>query len=424
MMPHNYGSTALAGLEYYSGSQFPEAYQQSFYLGDVVKSRVYRATIAKTGTTPVPNWEPEFIVSDDPWFRPVDVKLGPDGALYIADFYNRIIGHYEVALDHPGRDHQRGRIWRVTYEANASQHQPVNWLQAELSDLIAGLKEPGITVRMMVADQIVDRYGDQAAAPIMELLKEPGVSSEQFVHGMWILFRLDRIDRELIDTWLAHNDDLVRIHLLRILFEMQTLENTLLDRIRQMTEIENAHIRRAAVMILAKHPSYEQVEILLDREEEETDGDTHLKYALKQALRDHLREPEILAMISQEEWDSDRSRLLAQAILGVDNVQSAEFLLEYLENLSQDEEQLVPYVNHIARLLPESGLRAFQNTLKNLTSDDHDLQYKVIVSFQNGIAQKAPPGRRQRMFHPARSPRCGVAVERRDAKDRRHQNSV
>jgi len=45
----------------------------------------------------------------------VQVKLGPDGALYIADFYNAIIGHYEVPLTHPKRDHTHGRIWRIVY---------------------------------------------------------------------------------------------------------------------------------------------------------------------------------------------------------------------------------------------------------------------------------------------------------------------
>ena len=45
----------------------------------------------------------------------VDMEMGPDGAIYVADFYNRIIGHYEVPLDHPGRDRERGRIWRITY---------------------------------------------------------------------------------------------------------------------------------------------------------------------------------------------------------------------------------------------------------------------------------------------------------------------
>ncbi len=48
------------------------------------------------GSSPRAIEQPDFMTSDDPWFRPVDIKLGPDGAMYVADFYNRIIGHYEV----------------------------------------------------------------------------------------------------------------------------------------------------------------------------------------------------------------------------------------------------------------------------------------------------------------------------------------
>ena len=115
LMKHDYGSTALAGLDYYVAEQFPLEYRHNFYYGDVVRSRVSRNNFQMHGTTPVIHQEEDFVISDDPWFRPVDVKLGPDGALYIADFYNRIIGHYEVPLDHPGRDRQRGRIWRIVY---------------------------------------------------------------------------------------------------------------------------------------------------------------------------------------------------------------------------------------------------------------------------------------------------------------------
>ncbi len=64
--------------------------------------------ITFTGSTPKANEQPDFLTSDDRWFRPVDLQLGPDGALYIADFYNSIIGHYEVPLDHPGRDRSAG----------------------------------------------------------------------------------------------------------------------------------------------------------------------------------------------------------------------------------------------------------------------------------------------------------------------------
>ena len=72
------------------------------------------------GSTPKAIRMPDFLTSDDPWFRPVQVKLGPDGALWIADFYNPIIGHYEFPLTDPHRDHTHGRIWRIVYRAQSA----------------------------------------------------------------------------------------------------------------------------------------------------------------------------------------------------------------------------------------------------------------------------------------------------------------
>ncbi|MDB6070057.1 MAG: hypothetical protein JWL81_1228, partial [Verrucomicrobiales bacterium] len=75
--------------------------------------------ITRTGSMPKAIEEPDFITSDDPWFRPVDLRMGPGGALFVADFYNKVIGHYEVPLTHPGRDKERGRIWRITKKQGA-----------------------------------------------------------------------------------------------------------------------------------------------------------------------------------------------------------------------------------------------------------------------------------------------------------------
>ena len=60
---------------------------------------------------------PDLITCDDPFFRPVGMTQGPDGALYIVDWYNKIISHNEVARNHPDRDKIRGRIWRVKAKA-------------------------------------------------------------------------------------------------------------------------------------------------------------------------------------------------------------------------------------------------------------------------------------------------------------------
>ena len=64
------------------------------------------------------------VASADPWFRPVDIKLGPDGAIYIADWYDRQVNHYR---NHEGQiDPEHGRIYRLGPKANASPARPVD----------------------------------------------------------------------------------------------------------------------------------------------------------------------------------------------------------------------------------------------------------------------------------------------------------
>jgi len=115
MIEHLHGSTGIAGVVYYDANQFPAEYRDTVFIGNPVTGRINRDRLEPHGSTYKAIELPDFISCDDPWFRPVDIKLGPDGALYIADFYNCIIGHYEVPLKHPRRDRSYGRIWRVVY---------------------------------------------------------------------------------------------------------------------------------------------------------------------------------------------------------------------------------------------------------------------------------------------------------------------
>ena len=97
MINHDHGSTGLCGLAWYDADHFPKEYQGTH----VPRQRgdQPRSTSTRSSGTARRRWrceQPDFLASKDPWFRPVDIKLGPDGALYVSDFYNKIIGHYEV----------------------------------------------------------------------------------------------------------------------------------------------------------------------------------------------------------------------------------------------------------------------------------------------------------------------------------------
>ncbi len=112
---NDHGSTGIAGIVWYDAKQFPAEYRQNLFVGNVVTNRVHRDVPQWRGSTPWIEKPEDFLVCDDWWFHPVDLQIGPDGALYIADFYNCIIGHYEVDINHPRRDRHRGRIWRVIW---------------------------------------------------------------------------------------------------------------------------------------------------------------------------------------------------------------------------------------------------------------------------------------------------------------------
>src|SRR5204863_838621 len=154
-------------------------------IGNVVTNRINHDRIEWHGSSPKGVELPDFVWSEDNWFRPVDLELGPDGALYVADFYNRIIGHYEVPLTHPGRDRQRGRIWRIVYKGEgATEPKPMPDLFAlDAAGLVKLLSDDNLQVRTRATNQLADRIG---AAGLPEVLKALDGTPTQKAHAAWV----------------------------------------------------------------------------------------------------------------------------------------------------------------------------------------------------------------------------------------------
>src|SRR5262249_39683148 len=151
---------------------------------------------------------------------PVDIKLGPDGALYVADFYNRIIGHYEVPLTHPGRDRERGRIWRIAYRGPDGTGKPIStrndWSRASLQELAADLSHHNLTVRMKAGNELVERGGQEVIATVRDLMVTRN-SAFPRIHGLWVLERLHALDEPVLEACAKDQEHSVRVHAMKVL---------------------------------------------------------------------------------------------------------------------------------------------------------------------------------------------------------------
>ena len=111
------GGTGLSGLALTDASgAYPPEWSDVMLVANPITRKIQAIKMHRDGS----GWKlellPDFVQSGDEWFRPIAMTLGPDGCVYIVDWYNKIISHNEVPRNHPERDKKRGRIWRVKHK--------------------------------------------------------------------------------------------------------------------------------------------------------------------------------------------------------------------------------------------------------------------------------------------------------------------
>jgi len=392
MIGHNHGSSGIGGIAYYAAEQFPPEYRDTILIGNPVTGRVNHDRLKAHGSTYEAIELPDFVTCDDPWFRPVNLQVGPDGALYIADFYNRIIGHYEVPLEHPGRDRHRGRIWRVVYTGKGVE-KPATTAPAKgqdltplgVDELVARLSHGNLTVRTLATHELVDRGGQVAVEPLRTLLAAADSSPEARVHGMWALERLGGLDDATIDRLLADRDRAVRVHAIKLLAERLWSDD---PRVGAALSDGDPLVRRAAADALSRHPLADNLKPLLELWESTPADDTHLIHVARMALRDQLRVPGMYAQArALTAGDAGKLARLAEVSLAITSDASAEFVWQVVRAspLAPGSEALI---HHAVRHLPARRLDEVYGELLGNASGSLGQQVGILRAIGRGTLER------------------------------------
>jgi len=133
------GGTGLSGLALNEDpATWPAPWTGAFMIANPITNRIQAIRVHRNGS----GYDgvsleklPDFLVSSDDHFRPVAIQFGPDGSLYVIDWYNKIISHNEVPRTHPERDKTRTRIWRIRAES-APKREPPNLTKVAWDELV------------------------------------------------------------------------------------------------------------------------------------------------------------------------------------------------------------------------------------------------------------------------------------------------
>jgi putative membrane-bound dehydrogenase-like protein len=116
IVKHTHQKAAYCGLEYYDSDAYPEQYRNKLYMGNIHGGCINVDKLQRDGSTYFATGEPDFLTANDAWFMPVSQKTGPDGCLYILDWYDRYHCYQDANRDSAGIDRLKGRLYRVRYK--------------------------------------------------------------------------------------------------------------------------------------------------------------------------------------------------------------------------------------------------------------------------------------------------------------------
>jgi putative heme-binding domain-containing protein len=409
----DHGSSAIAGIAHYSATHFPREFHDNLFNGNPVTRRINRARLDWRGSSPNAARQTDFLTSEDPAFRPVQVKLGPDGALWIADFYNPIIGHYEVPLTHPARDQAHGRIWRVVWrglDGTVPAPQLPNLSTTSAMALVPRLSAPNLIVRSIAVSELLTRKNASITVPALRAALSSLVngvdSADDETAALPIFLALERLgatDDALLRKALTRRDSGVALAALRALATREMLPpdaeeifteflgRTALSQSSSSSSTNSAtnptggtlpilsvpgHHWRVLADILRRHPQPWAAPLLLAMQarlppasatkDKATEGDFELVYALRLALKAQALTADADTLQVWAVTNAATAERVADVCLAVPTPAAARFLIGYLERTKFAGTRAGEFARHAVLQMPQEEFDSVLPLLRSL----------------------------------------------------------
>lgn len=288
----------------YEAEALPERYRGNLLGVEPMQGRIVNSRVEPHGSTLQTEDVDRPVISNDPAFRPVDIKLAPDGSVYVADFYSDYIAHGENYEGYLNRE--AGRVYRL----RGTDHEPgrVDLSALSTEQLIDRLADQNRWVRKAALRLLGDRRDAAAVPPLRKLLAEQ--TGQLALEALWALNLSGGFDDEQAAVALNHDDPHVRRWAVRLLGDDGRVSDEQAARMAQIAADEpNVEVRSQLASTAKRLPAEQALAIVagLITHDQDVD-DPHLPLLIWWAMEAHCgsdsREA-VLAMFEADEglWD-------------------------------------------------------------------------------------------------------------------------
>jgi glucose/arabinose dehydrogenase len=279
-------SRPCAGTEILSSSHFPDEMQGDYLMCNVIGFQGifhYRPKDQDSGFN-AEEMEP-IVQSDDPNFRPADLEVGPDGALYFLDWQNPIIGHMQHHLRDPSRDHTHGRIYRVTYPSRPLL-KPAKIAGESIDKLIELLKSPDDRIRYRARIELSGRPTKDVISSLEKWMNKLDSNDKDYQHHMlealWLYQAENVLNEPLLKKMLRSPDARARAAATRVLCYWHDRLADSLTLLKAQVNDDHPRVRLEAVRACSFFQTAEAADVAL--ESLNHPSDRFLKYTLDETM--------------------------------------------------------------------------------------------------------------------------------------------
>ena len=346
------GKPKNTAAEFVSGRHMPERLLGSLLGNDFRANRTVRYELQESGSGYKAAEVETILKSKHRSFRPVDIKMGPEGAIYVVDWYNAIIDHGEVDFHHPLRDKSHGRIWRLTAKGRPLVERPKIY-GAPIPDLLNMLKAPEQYTRTQANRELASRPSQELPKQVLEWVAALDTTHPEYeqhrLEAFWVLMAHRVEPPALVEAILRSPDHHARAAAVRAVSNWRSQADGI-DRLALLTRaVEDDHqqVRLEAVNALRGLGTIEAISAALralDR-----DRDDNLKFAIELTVR-ALRDVWLPALESGKPVFDGNTARLNYALREVNDPRAVGRLLEIVKSGGLEGEQLANAARTVASL--------------------------------------------------------------------------